>query len=268
VKTEAPISQPSVGDLRVGDIFSEGLSILPRVLARFFVLALLIKLLPLVYQLGVGPGFETTALGQDLGFIVEIVSLVLYYWLTVALVLMTIMELGHRHLSLVGSLRRGLPLTFPVVGVAVAFWVAAGLSALLLIIPGIAVAAIFYVAIPVLVTEKTGIVASLGRSMALTKGYRYQVFTIIWCIIFASAVVMILAWGAFRLLPLPIDENSPYFIGSYQRAVAFGALIRVALAFLSVVYPIIYAVTYCKLRALKEGLDVRHIAAQVDRRIE
>ncbi len=33
-----------------------------------------------------------------------------------------------------------------------------------------------YVAVPVCVIEKQGVIASLSRSRALTKGYRWQIF--------------------------------------------------------------------------------------------
>src|SRR6202034_1833347 len=70
--------------------------------------------------------------------------------------------------NLVESFRVGLRRFFPVLGVAVCVPILAALAAFLLIIPGLIVFTMLYVAVAACVVERLGTFESMGRSAQLT----------------------------------------------------------------------------------------------------
>jgi uncharacterized membrane protein len=60
------------------------------------------------------------------------------------------------------------------IGVSVLAWLAMVLGLVLLVVPGIIAFCTFAVAVPVLLRERRGVIASLGRSRELTEGHRWK----------------------------------------------------------------------------------------------
>ena len=61
-------------------------------------------------------------------------------------------------------------------GTALLGYFLVGLASILLLIPGIVVLCMFYVAIPVAVVERMGASDALSRSKALTAGHKMTIF--------------------------------------------------------------------------------------------
>jgi len=122
------------------------------------------------------------------------------------------------------------------------FWsgLAAGIGLLLLVVPGLVFIAMYFVAVPVAVVERPGAFASLERSAALTKGYRWQVFG-------AAALLWLAAMGAVVAVGLLAGpgEGRP---GALLAEVVMGALAGSLTSVAS-------AVAYHDLRVAKEGVD-------------
>jgi hypothetical protein len=124
----------------------------------------------------------------------------------------------------------------------------AGLASILLIIPGLILLTMWFVAIPACVVEQTGPWKSLRRSAALTKGNRWKVFGIM-LLLFIVTVVAGALMGA-----LTVAAGTT--IGLLANLL-WSALIGAFSAILGVV-------TYHDLRVAKEGVDTDQIAAVFD----
>ncbi|HEV7256212.1 MAG TPA: hypothetical protein VGN82_00400 [Bosea sp. (in: a-proteobacteria)] len=141
------------------------------------------------------------------------------------------------------SLQIGLARAVPVVGVALLAGLAIGLGILLFIVPGVIIGCMLFVAIPACVIEKTGVTESLSRSVALTQGYRWQIFGL-----FLLVVLMALV-GEMVLTAIGGNGIVGQLLSFAWQVVstAFGA--------------VLCAVVYHDLRAAKEGV---HLGAQAD----
>jgi hypothetical protein len=133
--------------------------------------------------------------------------------------------------------------------VMILFTLGATLGFLLLIVPGVILMVMWYVAVPACVLEKTGPVRSLGRSRELTKGYRWKVFGLILLVYVLS--ILGNAFGALL-------ANTA--AGMWGAAIAQLIWQGIAAGFGSV----LIAVVYYYLRVAKEGVDVDQIAAVFD----
>ena len=237
-----------VGDFRVGNVLLRGLRILAHNFAPFALLALAFTAPPFIYA-WVSPVAEAGAVTTG-AIAISLVDVLLTYLLTAALVYGTVRELRGSRASLSESVSRGLGLVFPVVGVAVVAGIATAVGSLLLVIPGLIVASMLWVAVPVAVVERPGVFASLRRSAELTKGKRWQVFGII-VIIFLFAVVAAAITGAI------IDAVT-------QSPTVVSLMSWVITALFTALYAVVSAVSYHDLRIAKEGGDVQQIAAVFD----
>ena len=123
------------------------------------------------------------------------------------------------------------------------------LGTLLLIVPGIILWTMWYVAFPACVLEGIGPFEALSRSSFLTSGSRWKVLGL------ALVIVLIIAVpGAILQSVLGLTLGwSGLVIGAYVGRVLGGALAA-----------IVAAVLYHELRVAKEGVDVDRIAAVFD----
>ena len=132
---------------------------------------------------------------------------------------------------------------FPVLGVALLAGLAVLGGTLLLVVPGLIIACMLYVAVPVAVVEKPGVTASLSRSAALTKGARWSIFAIVLVIGVLNNVISRILGGAIE------------------------ATDAVAVILISVVIALVFnlwgsvaqAVAYYDLRKAKEGVDIEDL---------
>lgn len=151
------------------------------------------------------------------------------------------------------ALRRLLPL----LGLGIVSGLAVGFAAILLIVPGIILAVMWYVAAPVVVAEREGVFAALGRSADLTNGERWNVFVVL-LILFAvfvgvvilSAVIGVIA-GAMGVLTggrsmMPLFTGGLTVLTGTISATIAGAL---------------PTAVYIELRGLKEGPEAQGLDA-------
>ena len=124
------------------------------------------------------------------------------------------------------------------------------LGLLLLIVPGIIIGMILYVAVPASVMEGGGIGKSLQRSAELTKGYRGKLFVI------ALVLGIPMQVAAFVLVLTLGPALGPVFsaiLSSFILQVLLGGVLATCTA-----------VAYHDLRILKEGVDTEEIAVAFD----
>jgi len=77
----------------------------------------------------------------------------------------------------------------PIVWLQVCVGILVTLASIALVIPGLVLVTMWYVATPACVIEKLGVGASLRRSSELTKGHRWKVFGLLLTLVLAGALV-------------------------------------------------------------------------------
>jgi hypothetical protein len=107
----------------------------------------------------------------------------------------------------------------------------------------------WYIALPCCVVERLGPFGSLGRSAALTKGYRWKLFGLIVLLAIVGGILSGTISNVFLTTGIP----AVYAIGQYAwQAVYLGF------------HSILAVVIYHDLRVAKEGVDTDKIAAVFD----
>jgi hypothetical protein len=145
--------------------------------------------------------------------------------------------------SVLDCLKVGLSRLLPVLVIAVLSFLAEFLGLLLCVIPGLIVATMLAVAVPVTVEERAGFVSAMRRSAYLTESFRWQVF----CILF---VVGILQQIPIRIAPFLVHD-----VGALLMVLGFAIVLTTSLASTAA------AVMYYRLRSVKESIDVDQISS-------
>ena len=124
------------------------------------------------------------------------------------------------------------------------------LGTVALIIPGLFLVTIWWIAVPASVSEGLGVKASFRRSMDLTEGYRWQIFfLVLLCIILLLFVIGIAFFG--------IEAIAPTFLDSLAGLLVFDFLGSIIADY----YAVLVAVSYYQLRTAKEGLAIDEAAS-------
>ena len=159
-------------------------------------------------------------------------------------------EMRRREASIVDCLRQALTVLLPIIGVAFLAGIATAVGLMACIIPGLILAVMFAVAVPVAVEERPGIVAALRRSAELTTGFRWQVF----------GVLVILG-----VLQLGLSFVVSAMTAAIPAARSFATLVSAALQVVTTgLGATATAVMYYRLRSVKESVDVREIVSVFD----
>jgi len=151
-----------------------------------------------------------------------------------------------------------LALTMIAVGIGVAF------ATVLVIVPGIIVALMWSLAIPVAVLERNGPSASLSRSSALTKGSRGRIFVVYVLFIVLTYILyslweipIFVAIGLFSGLRVatgfPVWTQIAFAVGQFLTQCVVGPMLTIALS-----------LVYYDQRVRKEAFDLQHMMAQLD----
>jgi hypothetical protein len=252
-----PANRFAAGDFRVGRVLSRTFSVLSRNLLPFCLVTAIASLPGFVivflavsgaFGRNVNPaayaGWSVLSTGVTMVMNALSQSIVLYG---------AFQDMRGRRVDLMESTRVGLRRFFPVLGVAIATAIVGGLATLLLIVPGMIVVTMWYVAVPACVVEGLGTLSSMRRSAELTKGKRWKVFGLWFAVVVAGGVIGGILGAAFavlgRLAGSPVLVLGLRLVWS-ALVVAFGAILGV--------------VTYHDLRVAKEGVDTDQIAAVFD----
>lgn len=192
--------------------------------------------------------FEANAGG--IGVIVPLLIAAFSYFILgslmqTSLVVATLQDLSGQRVDFGACLKRALVMFLPLVGLAIVMGLGIGAASLLILVPGIILYVMWFVAVPALVEERRGILAALGRSRQLTAGARWPIFGLV----IAYIILSLLISGAGTLL-------STLSLGTIAG--------QVVQALLSMVSALIastgVAATYVELRIVKEGTSVDALA--------
>ncbi len=251
-------SEPGRVEFRVGSALTRSFIVLFRNLVPFGLLAIIFNLpMQIVSVLLVSEGQVTAEFTVVTIVVVYLGNILLGFLLSATLVYGTVLELRGGRAGVLECVVRGFGLLLPVIGVGILVGLVVVAGSFLLFIPGIIATVMLWVAVPVAVVERTGISASLSRSIELTKGYRWQVFGLILILalltwVLSLAIGALIGLGAYFATDNVLSETVTLIINIVVQGFS-GALFAVA-----------SAVVYHDLRIAKEGANVEQIAAVFD----
>jgi len=263
------VDRVSSDRFRVGSVLGRSLSVLTRNIVPFGILGLIFTWPLVLDDAGDDPGVEAPSSADPVGavdplvlveFIVAAAIVLGLIFLVIAMYMLcistmaygTFQDLRGNRVRVAECLRRGLSTVFPVVGVAILNTVLVILGTMVLIIPGIMLWVALWVAVPVAVVERPGVIASLRRSAWLTKGHRWRIFGIV-------LVLGLLNGVANSVVLVPFATLTGDAAAAVANVVAY--LITV---FFMAWGAVAAAVAYHDLRLEKEGVGVNEIAAVFD----
>lgn len=234
-------------EFRVGEVISRAFSILFKNFVPFMVLTAIVYAPIIVGTLVVlGRAQEGMLEEQDptilIPFVVSVSvgTFVLNLIASAAVMYGVIEQLRGQHASMGACISVGLKRLLPVLGVGVLMGLCIVLGLAALIIPGIIIYCMFYVAVPVTVIEHLGPIDALKRSKALTDGFKGSLFLLIILLALIGAgigmVVGLVPEAAPDTVELVIDLGSDVFLGALSAVVT--------------------AIAYHDLRVIKEGVNV------------
>jgi hypothetical protein len=148
--------------------------------------------------------------------------------------------------------------------IMIGYWIGIGIGLVLLIIPGIILALMWALTIPVAVIEDKGLGDSVSRSAELTKGHRGRVFVIgllfivLWYATYMVWEIPILAAIGFmarghRLTSIPMWTQIAFPVGSFLSQCMVGPLMTIG-----------FSLLYYDERVRKEAFDLQHMMSSLD----
>ena len=225
----------------ISSILGRSFSILLRKPGVFFGLS----------ALGMIPTFFVEMLDPEAAGLIltgTVIDVIVSFLLQAGLAYATYKTLRGEDVSLTETVSAAWPHLGPLTGVAVltGLGILAGLACL--IIPGLILASIWAVTMPACVMERLGVLDSISRSADLTKHYRLPIFVVLFLVMLITLL--------FVLVDLFFDDGSITVAGSL-----FSAFLMMPSTALE---GVVAAVIYYDLRAVKEGLDLEHLAQVFD----
>lgn len=173
------------------------------------------------------------------------VELLCAIWLQAGLAFGVVRHLRGGKPSFLETFVQSLRMLLPALLVTAVVTIATGIGLLLLVVPGVIIGLILWVAVPAAVVERSGLRA-LRRSAQLTIGYKRQIFglALILAILqmVAASVVLMVASTAMS------DPVSGFVV------------LQLCGVVLSGIWATAVSVTYHDLRVLKEGVDTRVVS--------
>jgi hypothetical protein len=273
------VASASNPEFRIGEVIGQSFQTTIRNIIPFGVLAVLAIVVIVVWFFIVGaifgvsmpmgpgamqPGAEMPSIGA--GFVIgmilaALVAVAIYLGLMAAITYGTVQDLREQPVSIGSLLQSAVILIPPVIGTLIVllgvFLLAMIVAVILNFIPILGMIAslvmfaflyiVFWVVIPVAVVERPGPIASLRRSIELTKGNRWRILGVVLLVFLISIGITIISVIFAFLGPV---------IGGIVQAV-----LNAGLAIFSAV---LIAVGYYRLRAAKEGIGIADIAKVFD----
>ncbi len=157
----------------------------------------------------------------------------LKYFAEAAVTFVVVEHLG-RKVAIGHGLAYTFRLFFPIAGTALLVITAVGLGFILLLVPGIILACMMFVAVPACVVERLGPFAAIKRSIELTKGRKMPVF------------LVLATWFGFAMITSVGGIYGVEWVGEILRTMLFAVM---------------GAVVYVHLRGIRDGINAVSMAS-------
>lgn len=154
-------------------------------------------------------------------------------------------------------LATGFQRMLPLIGLGLVSGVAFVFAAILLVVPAIILATVWYVSSPLVVVERSGVFAAVGRSADLTRGERWSVFAVLLITIGFFLLVFMLS-SVVSGIGIAISARSGDFSGLAVLTAIAGAI---SATLQTVLTSAISTAVYIELRGLKEGPETQGLDA-------
>ena len=192
-----------------------------HLLAIAFVIYLIAAIITAVLALAGG------TIGLLLGSFVSVVAV----YLLQATLVKAVQDVrdGRADLSISETVNQALPFFWSVLGASILAGIAITVGLVLIIVPGLFLITIWAVIVPVIVIERSGALASFGRSRQLVRGHGWHVFgtlVLVYIIMLVADIVLELIFTAL-----------PHVLGDGLGSIISGTLIS---PFLAVVVTLVY----------------------------
>src|SRR5262249_2368144 len=251
-------ARPVEGELSVGHVFSSAWAIFSANIGIFLAIGLIVAL-PNLIALMLAPaetippanpplGTDLGAGAVGLGFVGGILAVVLTLVSQAVILYVAFQYLRGQPVTLGDAVQKGFARLLPILGLVILFFLGVWVGLILLVIPGIMLMVAWSVSVAACVVEGTGPIASLTRSAALTKGYRWKIFGIFVLIWIASLIVGLLVGVISYQLGKIANMLASFFWTACWTAYFNSVLVMV----------------YHGLRVAKEGPAVTQMAAGFD----
>jgi hypothetical protein len=237
------------GYLRLGDVFSRAVPVWSKLIGPFAIIYV-VRLVPTVMQTlatqqhrigGTNQIFGTLGIAFVLSSLIGLIA-------HSASVDATMRVLDGGSPRLMEAIDIGMRRFFPLLGAWIIASIIIGFGFVLLVAPGIIVAVMLFLVTPVCVVERLGPIASLERSIQLTKGARWKILGI-FLVFMILAGVSVLAAFIFKTV-----------LGPVAGAVA-STIVSAAIGLFS---SIVTTITYAQLASHQGGFGGQRIAAVFD----
>jgi hypothetical protein len=252
------IEPGSSSGFMIGDVLGRTFSILGRNFVPFTVLSGIATLPQLFFLLSVptGQAAVTVRPNPTAIFLPLVVGFVLRLLTQAVIVHAAFQDMRGRPVSVGESLRIAFSRFLPILGVIIVVGLGVFAASLALIVPGVILALMWYLALPACVVERTGVTESLGRSAELTKGHRWKLFGLILLVLIGGLIVAGVIGG--------VIGGVLGATGAGVSHVAVSLIQYVIQALIAVFNAILVIVLYRDLRVAKEGIGTEQIAAVFD----
>jgi hypothetical protein len=245
-----------MGNFGIGAVLGRSFTALVANFVPFAAISALVQIPVLLYSVYFALGLrdvtasQAESYGLQGGIILALLGLFLTPISTGALSFGVFQHLRGKPARIGECISVGVSRLLPVIGVAVATGILIALGFVALVIPGLIIICMLFVAVPAAVIEGMGVGASLGRSRALTKGHRGSIFAIVF-------VLGLLQKGTDKLLEVALLKDVDSFLTYMVATVGVSILLSAWSASAS-------AVAYYDLRRAKESIDIEELAAVFD----
>jgi len=260
----------SLRPLSLGELLDRSFFLYRKNFALFVGIIALPHLVLLAFQLAgiaIHPG--TRASFTAASVVWSLLTLVIYLGAVAASQGATVMAVSKVHLGNTTSVSesfasikgRILYLALIMIGVGIGI----GVGFVLLIVPGIILALMWAVTIPVAVLEDKGLRDSTSRSAELTKGNRGRIF-MIYFLYFVLIYIVYVLWevpilialgvfarGARPMTVMPVWTQIAFPVGAFLSQCLVGPLITISLS-----------LVYYDQRVRKEAFDLQHMMSTLD----
>ncbi len=172
-----------------------------------------------------------------LGLVGALIAFAWYQFFLLAMVAATLEALGGRPRPR-GVIAAALPILPRAMLASVLYWLAVGIGFSFFVVPGVILACVWMLVLPVLVEERPTLFAAFGRAAKLSRGARWQLFLLA-VLGFAFGVVMQAMLGALAAL----------LGGGITAQIAFA----LASSLLGVLPPALVASAYRQIVTVREG---------------